>query len=162
MPNYSVSNALGGTPQNLTTTYKTQLSVTSGASGVNVRRGWMYEFEIGAIQAPNSTDCAIQWDVSVQTAAGTATALTPQLTDIGSGDYAAQLTYSGNATAEPTVTANSSVFNVGLNQRASQRWLARDDASAIIIPAVASKGVACRALSSNYTGTVSWNAFVRE
>jgi len=159
---YAVSNTNAGTPQALTTTYKTLLSITAATGATTLRRGWMYEFEIGATAVPNSTDCAIQWDVSVQTAAGTSTSTTPNPLDIGGGDAAALLTYAVNYTAEGTVTAGSSLFNIGLNQRASQRWIARDEKSAIIIPAVNLKGVACRALSTNFTGTGAWQAYVSE
>jgi len=160
---YAASNAnCSVAPQALTTTYKSQLIITAATGATTLRRGWMYEFEIGAISVPNSTDCPIQYDVSTQTAAGTATAITPLPLDIGGGDAAALLVYTANATAEGTITAYSSLFNIGLNQRASQRWIARDEKSAIIIPAVNLKGVACRALSPNYTGTVSWQSYVAE
>src|SRR5581483_7045931 len=131
---YAVNNSNAGSPQNLTTTYKSLLSVTAATGATTLRRGWMYEFEIGPLNVPNSTDCTIQWDVSVQTAAGTATATTPNPVDVGGGDAAALLVYNVNYTAEPTVTAASSLFNIGLNQRASQRWMARDQASSLIIP----------------------------
>ena len=159
---YAVSNQNAGTPQALTTTYKTQLTVTAATGATTLRRGWMYEFEIGAASAPNSTDCPIQYDVSVQTAAGTSTSTTPNPVDIGGGDAAALLVYAVNYTAEGTITAASSLFNIGLNQRASQRWIARDLSSALIVPATNLKGVACRALSPNYTGTVSWQSYVQE
>jgi hypothetical protein len=162
MAQYAVSNQNGGTPQALTTTYKTSLAISAATGGTTLRRGWVYEFEIGAASVPNATDCPIQYDVSVQTAVGTATALTPQPIDIGGGDAAALLTYSGNHTVEPTITANSSVFNIGLNQRASQRWIARDQASSIIVPAVNAKGPVFRALSPNYTGTITVQAYVQE
>jgi hypothetical protein len=159
---YAVSNQLGGTPQNLSSSYKTILGVTAATGATTLRRGWLYEFEIGADAAPNSTDCPISWDVSVQTAAGTSTSVTPNPVDVGGGDAAALLTYAANYTAEPTITANSSLFYLGLNQRASQRWIARDEKSAIVIPAVNLKGVACRAKSPNYASTVGWQAYVNE
>ena len=159
---YAISNQNAGSPQNLTTTYKTILGFYATTGATTLRRGWLYEFEIGATGAPNATDCPIQYDVSIQTATGTSTALTPNPVDTGGGDAAALLTYFANSTAEGTITASSSLFNVGLNQRASQRWIARDRASSLISAAVNNKGLACRALSPVYTSTVSWQGYTEE
>lgn len=159
---YAFNNQLGGTPQNLSSSFKSILIAVAATGAATLRRGWIYEFEVGADNVPNSTDCAISWDVSVQTAAGTATSITPQPVDVGGGDAAAQLTYTANATVEGTITSNSSLFYLGLNQRASQRWIARDEKSALIIPAVNAKGLALRAKSTNYASTVGWQAYISE
>lgn len=159
---YAFSNQLGGTPQNLSSSFKTVWRVTAATGATTLRRGWVYEFEVGADQVPNSTDCAIVWDISAQTAAATDTAITPNPVDQGGGDAAALLSYGANATSEGTITANSSVFYLGLNQRASQRWIARDEKSAIIVAAVNLKGWAARAKSSNYASTVGWQAYISE
>lgn len=159
---YAFSNQLGGTPQNLSSSYKTICLVTAATGATTLRRGWVYEMEIGADNIPNSTDCAISWDVSVQTAAGTTTSITPNSLDTGGGDAAALLTYAANATAEGTITANSSLFYLGLNQRAAQRWIARDEKSALIVAAVNLKGLALRAKSTNYASTVGWQAYISE
>jgi hypothetical protein len=163
MAQYAVSNQNGGTPQALTTTYKTSLGINAATGATTLRRGWIYEFEIGASSVPNSTDCPIQYDISVMTAAGTGTAAPAQAIDIGGSDAAALLTYTANYTVEPaTITANSSLFNIALNQRASQRWIARDQSSCIIVPAVNLKGPVFRGLSPNYTGTISVQTYVQE
>lgn len=159
---YAYSNVLGGTQQNLSSSFKTVWSVTAATGATTLRRGWIYEFEVGADNVPNATDCAIVWDISAQTAAGTATAITPVVNDQGGGDAAALLAYNANYTIEGTITATSSVFYLGLNQRASQRWIARDDKSAIIVAAVNAKGWAARAKSSNYASTVGWQAYISE
>lgn len=159
---YAFNNQNAGTPQNLSSSYKTILLVTAATGATTLRRGWIYEFEMGASDVPNSTDCPVNWDCSVQTAAGTITALTPNPIDVGGGDAAALLTYGANATAEGTITANSSLFFLPLNQRASQRWIARDEKSALIVPAVNLKGIAMRAKSPNYASTVGWNAYISE
>ena len=159
---YAFNNQLGGTPQNLSSSFKSILIVTAATGATTLRRGWIYEFEVGADAVPNSTDCPITWDISAQTAAGTASSITPNPVDQGGGDAAALLTYAANATAEGTITANSSVFYLGLNQRASQRWIARDEKSAIIVAAVNVKGWAMRAKSPNYASTVGWQAYISE
>lgn len=152
MPRYSVNNGLAGTQQNLSTTYKTALAVTAATGATTLRRGWIDELEVGADGTPNATDCAIVWDWSKQTAAGTATATTPVTAE--NSDAAALLTYVGNATAEGTITAASSLLTFAANQRATQRWQAKDQASAIIVPATNVAGVAGRAKSTTYASTV--------
>lgn len=162
MAQYAFSNVNAGTQQNLSSSYKTINLVTAATGATTLRRGWIYEFEIGADNVPNATDCPINWDISAQTAAGTITANTPNPIDQGGGDAAALLTYGANATAEGTITANSSVFYLPLNQRASQRWIARDQSSCIIVAAVNLKGWAMRAKSPNYASTVGWQAYIQE
>lgn len=161
MAQYAASNLLGGTQQNLSSSFKTINAVVAATGATTLRRGWIYEFEIGADNAPNATDCPINWDISQQTAAGTITSITPIAIDQGA-DAAALLTYTANATVEGTITANTSVFYLGLNQRASQRWIARDQASCIIVQATNAKGWAMRAKSPNYASTVGWQFFIQE
>lgn len=162
MASYIANNQNAGSPQNLSSAYKTLLGVNAATGATTLRRGWVMEWEIGATDVPNSTDCPINWDISTMTAAGTATALTPLLNDIGGGDAAALLTYSSNYTAEPTVTASSSLWFMGLNQRASYRIQMRDEWSAIIVPAVNLKGPVFRAKSPNYASTAGCRILVRE
>lgn len=162
MPQYAFSNTNAGTQQNLSSSFKTINVVTAATGATTLRRGWIYEFEIGADNVPNATDCPINWDISAQTAAGTATANTPLAIDQGGGDAAALLVYAANATIEGTITAASSVFYLGLNQRASQRWISRDKSSSIIVAAVNLKGWAMRAKSPNYASTVGWQAYIEE
>jgi len=57
-----------------------------------------------------------------------------------------------NSTLESSVGV--SVWSVGINQRASYRWVAAPG-SEIVYPAASSAGVALRALSAAYTGTVT-------
>lgn len=162
MAQYSVNNANPGSQQNLSSSYKTILLITAATGATTLRRGWIYEFEVGADNVPNATDCPINYDISAQTAAGTTTSTTANPIDQGGGDAAALLTYAANASAEGTITAASSVFYLPLNQRASQRWIARDQSSCIIVAAVNLKGWAMRAKSPNYASTVGITAFVQE
>lgn len=149
---YSINNRLAGTQQALTTTFKTQMALTAATGAATLKRGWIYEWEVGADGTPNATDCAIVYDWSRQTAAGSSTSATPNPLD--SADTAAGLVGTVNFTAEGTITAASSLMSVALNQRNSQRWIARDEKSAMIIPATNLAGIAARALSPTYTSTV--------
>jgi len=159
---YAVSNQNAGSPQNLTSSYQSILGVVALTGATTLRRGWVYEFEVGADNVPNANDCPISWDISVQTAAGTGTSLTPNPIDVGGADAAALLTYTANYTISPTVTAASSLFYMGLNQRASQRVIFRDEKSSLIVPAVNNKGLAFRAKSLNYASTVGWQFYIAE
>jgi hypothetical protein len=147
---YSMNNGQAGSPQNLTSSYKTIVSLTAATGAATLKRGWIYEVEVGADGAPNSTDCAITWDWSRQTTLGTGTSNTPSPLDLS--DTAAGLVSTVNYTVEPTITA--SLMTLALNQRNSQRWIARDEKSALIVPATNVAGIAGRAKSPTYASTV--------
>jgi hypothetical protein len=93
------------------------------------------------------------------TADGTGSAITPNALD--PADAAAAGTAKANYTVEPTVTANSSVFYVGVNQRASYRWVAAPG-SELVYPATANNGLVGRARSGGYTGTATMKCLVEE
>jgi hypothetical protein len=94
-------------------------------------------------------------------------------TDLGTGSTATPLpldntirasgsTGRTNHTAEPTITANTqSLFYVGLNQRASYRWVAAPG-SELIVPATNLFGIALRALSPAYTGFATGHVLFEE
>lgn len=159
---YTITNQNAGTPQNLSSSFKTINAITAATGATTLRRGWLMEWEIGASDVPNATDCPINWDISEQTAAGTSTSLAPRFNDLGGGDAAALLVYSTNFTIEGTVTASSQGWGLPLNQRASYRVQMRDEFHSMIVPAVNLKGWAMRAKSPNYASTVSWRAIVKE
>lgn len=166
MATYNLNNQNAGTPQNIGSTLGaatgTILSATAATGATTLRRIWIMEWEIGATAVPNSTDCPILWDISEQTAAGTSTSITPRANDVGGGDAAALGTYAANYTAAGTVTASSSAWFMGLNQRASYRIQMRDEYNSLIVPAVNVKGFAMRAASPNFASTVGWRAVVKE
>jgi len=150
---YAISNTQAGSQQSLTSSYKTIVVLT--AATATLRRAWFYEAEMGADGAPSNTDGPVVFQWSRQTAAGTATSATPNPLDAADG--IAGTVAAVNATAEGTVTANSEILTIALNQRNSQRWIARDEKSALIIPATNLAGIAARAkspVSSSYASTV--------
>lgn len=162
MAAYTFSNQNAGTPQNLSSSFKTIIGINAATGATTLRRGWITEFEIGVDNVPNATDCPVSWSIDTMTAAGTGTSLTPLVNDIGGGDAAALLVYTANYTAEPTVTASSNLWYMGLNQRASYRIQLRDEWSSIIVPAVNLKGPVIRAKSPNYASTVGTRGLIRE
>lgn len=158
---YTVNNLQNGTPaqSNLTTTFKTVTSVA--AATATLRRAFIYEFDIGADGTPNATDCAIVWDMSAQTAAGTPVVMTVRALD--AADAASGTVAGGNHSAEPTITATSSVFALAANQRASYRWVvAPGGPGEIVVPATNLAGYAMRAKSTNYASTAVATIMFRE
>lgn len=160
---WSVNNLQNATPAqtNLTTTFKTVLSLA--AATATLRRAFIYEYDFGADGVPNATDCAIAWDISAQTAAGTPVVMTCVALDqadvpAGSGSVAG-----GNHSAEPTITATSSRFAFGANQRASYRWQVNPGGPGeLVVPATNLAGYALRAKSTNYASTALATFFFRE
>ena len=147
MSAYSANNLLGGTQQALSTAYKTLLALT--AATATLTSAEVAEFSVGTDGSPPA-DNVVQWDISRQTAAGTSTAVTPNA--YNGAKRAAGTVASANFTAEGTITANSSVWALPINQRASFRWVAVPG-SELIVPATNLAGFALRAKSPAYTGT---------
>lgn len=147
---YNVNNRMAGTQQAMTTTFKTVVGLN--AATATLKRGRVWELNFGADGAPNATDCQIVYDVSRMTAAGTGTAATP--TPDNPADVASGIVATVNYTAEPTVTAASSLFSIALNQRASQCWRAMSADQCLVIPATNLAGLVLRALSPTYAANV--------
>jgi hypothetical protein len=61
-----------------------------------------------------------------------------------------------NHTAEPTVTADTELLEVPVNQRSTYRWVAVPGGE-LVVPAVDTDGIGARTKSSAYTGTVISN-----
>ena len=156
MPYYSVA----GSQATISSTYKTAVRVN--ASGAT-KRGKIMEFTLGAASNPNATDTYVQWDISriTATGAGADTAATPAPTDPADG---AAVSVAGvNATAEASaITANSSMWNDGINQRATVRWTAAQESQALIFPALASNGLILRGQSSTFTTAVTAHTLFQE
>lgn len=160
MARYSVNNLLGGSEQALAATFKTLVSTGAATGATTLRRGWWDEIDAGQDAAPNATDCPVVWSVDRMTAAGTGTVVVPAPTEVN--DAAALLVNTANYTAEPTVTAATSLLALGLNQRQNARWKVFDLAQALVIPAVNLAGLVLRAKSPTYTGTALGHVYCVE
>lgn len=147
--NYHVSNGMAGTMQNLTSTLKT-ITTVAALSTTQARRGQVYDISFGANDAPNATDCAIQYTTLRTSTTGTSTGVTPSPID-GAGQISLGQG-SVNYTAEPTTGVH--LLAITLNQRASQRWVAAPG-SELVYPATTLNGVSTLAKSSNYASTVT-------
>ena len=145
MPVYVCHNGLAGAQQAIAAAYKTLVAVTAATTGL--RRFKVTDLLMGTAGTP--ADNFMEWDLSAQTAAGTSTAATPNKTDQADGVSSA--VGSVNFTAEGTITAASSLFYLGVNQRASYRWVPTPGQE-IVAPAINLNGFAFRTRSAAYTG----------
>ena len=148
---YALDNTMAGTQQNLSSSYKTMLSLTAATGATTLRRSQIFEVAAGADTAPNATDCPITGKIDRQTTVGTASAATPAPLD--SGDAAALMTANANATIEPTVTSNTILLPWSVNQRAAYLWQAAPGAE-LITPATNTAGLGLRCKSPNYASTM--------
>lgn len=151
MANYAVP----GSHSAVASTYKTAALVQGATTGA-LRRAKIWDIMVGQAANPNATDTYVQWDLSRFTAsgAGAYTAWTP--TALDPADSAAVVVAGITATAEATTfTANSSIWNIAVNQRGSLRWVAPQESQSLIMPATASNGLALRGLSTTYTAATT-------
>jgi len=160
MANYAVSNSTtsggGGTAQAVSATYKTLITMVS--STTTPRRGKMYDILIGTNGTP--ADNYMEFDVvrTTGTSSGGTTYAAPPLDP---ADAAALTVTTVNSTTEGTITANADLFYVGINQRASYRWVAAPG-SELVWPATSSNGLVLRVRSGGYTGTATGNTLFSE
>lgn len=107
-----------------------------GLTATAVVRPGVSEILVGSSTTP--ADQTFQLTLGRFTAAGTSTALTPSPIDpadtpaIGIGGVTHSI--------EPTYTANQSLLNVSINQRATFRWMA-DQGYELKCPATAANGI---------------------
>jgi len=145
------SSASAGTQFSITTTYVGSI-LGVGSSTTILKRGKVYDVLIGTNGTP--ADNAVEWDISRVTTMSTATVITPQPLD--TANSAAVSVCTANSTTMGTI-AIQNLWYVGVNQRASYRWVAAPG-SELVWPATSSNGVQLRARSPGYTSTVtgSW------
>lgn len=152
MAKYAITNGSttgGGTQQATTTTYVGSLIGLTGANSAP-RRFKIYDILIGTNGTP--ADNYVEWDVSRVTTNSTATTLTPQPLDMA--DATSLTTTTVNSSTFGTITTGSNVFYVGVNQRASYRWVAAPGGE-LVSPATSSAGFQLRVRSGAYTGTAT-------
>lgn len=128
---------------NMTRTASATLSVGSlTAAASNPRRYKLFDWVFGSAEAAPADGNSL-WQIQRCTTAGTAGANpTPQSLD--PGDTVAATTVCGQAhTTDPTLTANAILASIGLNQRATFRWVPAPGKE-LIAPATASNGMAFR------------------
>lgn len=117
-------------------------SITADAT--RPRRGKVYDILFGSEATP--ADNAFRYILQRCTAAGTSTGVTPQPLD--PADAATETDAGENHTIEPTYTANAILLAVGLNQRATFRWVASPGGE-LVYPATASNGLGVQTPTSS-------------
>ena len=153
-PGYTVSNLMGGSQQNLTTTPGVTIAriLAAASSG---KRFYIWELDMGQSGPPNATDCSVQWTLTQCSAAGagTTTAATPLPTDGTLATDVAVSTAGINYSAEPTTyTAAQMWYAKAVNQRGAAFWQAAPGGE-IKLPLTASTGPGLRAFSATYAST---------
>jgi len=124
--------------QSINTAAKSILGLTSAAT----IRPKIYDLVVGSDATP--ADNAGEFVLQRYTAAGTATAVTPQKLDPGDPS---SLAGAGEAhSIEPTYTANAIMLQWAQNQRATFRWVASPGGE-IVLPATAASGVGLQSIS---------------
>jgi len=177
MANFSVTNstAIGGgnVQAAMAATYKTLVLVGNSTTSLAtitgmLRRGKLYDILIGTNGTP--ADNFVEFDVCRATM-GTSSTLAGGISSLSSNfgldpaDNQFSSLIGTNSSIETATTALTETWYVGINQRASYRWVAAPG-SEIIYPAVSSLGPAngllVRARSAAYTGTATATTLVQE
>lgn len=165
MANYAVGNSTTVTNSSQVAVTTTDISLVSvfastiaPAPVVQLRRAKIYDLLVGTNGTP--ADNNMVWSFQRATA-GTTSAYSGYLSSVAlaidQADSLPAMAVWANSSAETayTFTATNFPLYVGVNQRASYRWVAAPG-SEIVVPAVSSAGVVLRVKSpSGYTGTAT-------
>lgn len=118
-------------------------------------RLWLNQFIISASGTP--ADNAIIWTLQRTTAAGTTTSVTPAVAD--TADTATAVA-GENATAEPTYTSATELFDNAVNQRATLAIVYAPGRERVV-PLTNNAGLGMKATHASFTGnaevTLEWN-----
>lgn len=173
MANYAVSNSTtpAGTAQVACGSSYTAFIAIAPSSGAMVsnpvnlglRRGKIYDILVGTNGTP--ADNYVEWELSRCTIGTTVTYLGSVSSvssayglDLADPGFQAMVTNNASAGSTAVISRISQPWYVGVNQRASYRWVAAPG-SEVVYPAVSSatagNGVALQARSAAYTGTVT-------
>ncbi len=181
MANFGVPNstAVGGgnAQQAVSGTYKSLIvvgnsTVTTATVGVGMlRRGKLYDILIGTAGTP--ADNYMEYDVTRITLGTTPSGIVNTLISSISSTFSLDLADNNgcvnavqiNSTAEVGITVAAEQWYVGINQRASYRWVAAPG-SEIVWPAntsaVGTNGLALRTRSGGYTGLATGSIMFTE
>jgi hypothetical protein len=161
MANYALPNQAG-----------TQTAITAGAKGLiqayastatAARRGKWYDVLVGTNGTP--ADNYVVYDISRTTSSPAATliysvAIPTPLDGADAAYLGVAYVNATSSTGEPTITSSTSMFNVGVNQRASYRWVAAPG-SELVYPATNVNGLLLR-VSGTATVTATGTVLMQE
>ena len=185
MANFSITNSsyitYGSTKAAMTTTFKTIVLVGVGSSvsgsgfpsggavsPYNPRRGKIYDILIGTDSTPGDT--VVEWDLARANTMLSSEVFIGALTSASSlfaldpADGVLTAFAINNSTAE-VATYGAEAWSIGINQRASYRWVAAPG-SEFVYAAVSSAGLGLRAMGpsggGSFTGTVTGTVLLQE
>ena len=162
MANYALPNQAG-----------TQTNITAGAKGLvlsyassttQARRGKWYDVLVGTNGTPADQYCVYDISRITSSPSGALIYTLAIPTPLDSADAAFLGVAYANATSstgEPTITSSTSMFNVGVNQRASYRWVAAPG-SELVYPATNLNGLTLRVSGSATATTATATVLVQE
>lgn len=175
MANYSITNSTvfaGNTPQTITTTYQTILGVAASSAilnppvAVGLRRGKLYDLLVGTAGTP--ADFSYEWEVARNTALNSTGVWLGSLSSVSSGlpldlaDVGCAAFTVNNCSAQTNQVVSGQAWYVGINQRASYRWVAAPG-SEIVYPATSSAGLSLLVRSvSGGTAVATGTIFFQE
>lgn len=147
--------SIGGS-QNLASSEITALSIA--AVTATLRRAWVYEFIVGEnVTAP--ADNAVLHTAQRFTASGTDTAVVAARLDVA--DAESDMNCGVNHTGEPTYTATEELLQIGMNTRATFRWVAAPGGM-LVIPAVNEEGIGWSSVHASSTALWHVSAMYEE
>lgn len=127
--------------------------------GTTAVRTMVYDYILGSSGSPADAAARLTWQRC--TTAGTAgSSITPQAIDPGNP---AAVTTSGLATFSvgPTLTASALLAEVGINQRATFRWIAAPGGE-LMIPATSANGLALMPIAVSAAFTLEATVYIAE
>lgn len=140
--------AVPGNQSAVSSSFKTAVILIASTT----TRPKIFHFVLSTLGA--AADGVLEWIIQRFTTVGTTTAVTPRNLDATDPSTSAA-TAGFNATAEPSYTANSSLFDQGINQRATYTWNAWTEGAQLVCATSANNGIGIAVLSSvapAYTG----------
>jgi len=121
-------------------------------------RGWIYDLIVGSDASP--ADVATEFNLIRGTVSGTGSA-TPTPRALDGGNPAALLSAKVGTFTGQTKTANTSLMNLALNQRATFRWVAPPDGE-IVVPATSDNWVGLESIASGGTPNINASFYWQE
>lgn len=181
MANFSVSNSTtpaGSAQLAINSSYTTLIGVAAssgnftntGAGAGPLRRGKLYDILIGTNGTP--ADNYLEWSV-FRTTLGTTTTWVGSISsvssaydlDLADSPFGAFVTLNTTANSSTVSSVLTQAWYVGINQRASYRWVAAPG-SEIVYPANSSatgnNGLSLAVRSGGYVGTATGNLMINE
>ena len=128
----------------------TTLTILELVNPGTAARGWIYDIVVGSDATP--ADLAGQFDVIRGTVSGTGTSITARALD--PANPAATIAPEGGTFTGQTKTANSAMLSVGLNQRATFRWVAAPNGE-FVIPATSDNWVGVESVGHGGTPNIN-------